>query len=204
MEVESWGLNVRCWGMHLYLIRHGETEWALSGRHTSRTDLPLTEHGRAQAATLKARLAGIKFAQVLSSPRQRARTTAELAGFPQAEVCEDLREFEYGDYEGLLKPEILVRAPGWNIFRDGCPGGEEVAQVVARAQKVISRVREGTGDTLVFSHGHMGRMLAVCWLGQPPTFGQQLILDTCTVNILSWEKEVAAVQAWNCAGEGRR
>ena len=129
--------------------------------------------------------------------------TAELAGFPQAEVCEDLREFEYGDYEGLLKTEILARAPGWNIFRDGCPGGETVAQVVARAQKVIRRVREATGDTLVFSHGHMGRILATSWLEQAPTFGQQLILDTCTINILSWEKEVAAIQAWNWAGEVR-
>ncbi len=189
--------------MRLYLIRHGETEWALSGRHTSRTDLPLTMRGRGQAMALRPRLAGIKFVRVLSSPRHRARDTAELAGFPNAEVCEEVREFEYGDYEGLLKPEILAKAPGWNIFRDGCPGGETVAEVVARAQKVISRARGEAGDTLVFSHGHMGRMLAVCWLGQPPVFGQQLILDTCTVNILSWEKEVAAVQAWNCSQEVR-
>jgi len=190
--------------MRLFLIRHGETEWALSGRHTSRTDLPLTEHGRAQAATLVARLAGNKFSLVLTSPRQRARTTAQLAGYPNAEVCEDLREFEYGDYEGLLKPEILARAPGWNIFKDGCPGGETVAQVVVRAQKIIAHARGESGDTLVFTHGHLGRILAATWLGQPPTFGQQLVLDTCTLSILSWERAAAAVQAWNCGADDGR
>jgi probable phosphoglycerate mutase len=122
--------------MRLFIIRHGETAWALTGQHTSRTDLPLTEHGRAMAATLPPRLAQYSFAQVLSSPRLRARQTAELAGFPHAEVCEDLREFDYGEYEGLTKPQIQARMPGWNIFKDGCPGGETLAQVAARAQNV--------------------------------------------------------------------
>jgi len=187
--------------MRLFLIRHGETAWALTGRHTSRTDLPLTEHGRARAALLRARLAQYSFAQVLTSPRLRARETAELAGFPRAEVDEDLREFEYGDYEGLTKPEILARAPGWNIFRDGCPGGETPAQVVARAQNVCARVRATPGDTLVFTHGHMGRFLAAAWLGQPPAFGAQLALDTATLNILGDDGARAYVQVWNSGGE---
>ncbi len=186
--------------MRLFLIRHGETEWALSGRHTSRTDLPLTDNGRAQAAKLAARLAGQKFVLVLTSPRQRARTTAELAGFPAAEVCENLREFEYGEYEGLLKEEIFKRAPGWNIFKDGCPGGETVAQVVARAQRLIQRAQAANGDALVFTHGHLGRILTATWLGQPATFGGQLVLDTCTLNILKQEGGRAFIQTWNCAG----
>ncbi len=189
--------------MRLFIIRHGETAWSLSGQHTSSTDLALTENGRRQAATLTTRLAGWKFARVLTSPRQRARTTAELAGFPHAEVTEDLREFEYGEYEGLRKAEILARAPGWDIFRDGCPGGETVAQVLARAQRVCARVRAGGDDALVFTHGHLGRVLAVAWLGQPATFGAQLALDTCTLNILKDDGGRAMIQTWNCAEDVR-
>jgi len=185
--------------MRLVLIRHGETEWALSGRHTSRTDLPLTENGRTQAAKLKPRLANFSFALVLCSPRERARETCELAGCgAKAEISEDLREFEYGDYEGRLKSEILAKAPNWNIFRDGCPGGETPAQVAARAQNVVDRVRKVEGDVAVFTHGHLGRFLATVWLGQPLMFGAQLKLDTCTVSILTWENNAASLQGWNC------
>ncbi len=186
----------------LFLIRHGETAWAVTGQHTSRTDLPLTEHGRARAATLPERLANHTFALVLTSPRLRARQTAELAGFPHAEVCEDLREFDYGDYEGLTKPQILARAPGWNIFKDGCPGGETPAQVVARAQNIAVRARATAGDTLVFTHGHLGRILAATWLGQSVTFGAQLALDTATLNILADEGSRPFIQIWNAGGEG--
>lgn len=189
--------------MRLYIIRHGETAWSLSGQHTSRTDLALTENGRAQAATLAQRLAGRKFLLVLTSPRQRARTTAELAGFPNAEVTEDLREFDYGEYEGLLKTEILAKAPGWDIFRDGCPGGETVAQVMARALRVCARVRAGGADALAFTHGHMGRILTAAWLGQPATFGAQLALDTCTLNILKDDGGRPMIQTWNCAEDVR-
>jgi probable phosphoglycerate mutase len=185
--------------MRLFLIRHGETEWALSGRHTSWTDLPLTENGRTQAMALKARLAALTFALVLTSPRLRARQTCELAGLGEkAVVSEDLREFEYGDYEGLLKSEILAKAPNWNIFRDGCPGGEMPAQVVARVEKVIARVRAVNGDVVVFSHGHLSRIFATVWLGQPIMFGTQLKLDTCTVSVLTWENATANLQSWNC------
>ena len=189
--------------MRLFLIRHGETAWALSGQHTSRTDLPLTAHGRARAALLPARLAQYKFTQVLCSPRLRARETAELAGFPRPEICEDLREFDYGDYEGLTKPQILARAPGWNIFRDGCPGGETLAQVAARAQNIAARVRAAGGDTLVFTHGHLGRILTAVWLGQPATFGAQLALDTTTLSILGDDGDRAFMQVWNSGGENQ-
>jgi broad specificity phosphatase PhoE len=185
--------------MRLFLIRHGETEWALSGRHTSRTDLPLTANGRAQAATLKPRLEKFSFARVLCSPRRRALETCELAGLGEhAEITEDLREFEYGDYEGLLKSEILAKAPGWNIFRDGCPGGETPAQVAARALSVVNRVRAADGDVIVFTHGHLGRFLGTVWLGQPLMFGAQLKLDTCTVSLLGWDGNTASLQTWNC------
>jgi probable phosphoglycerate mutase len=185
--------------MRLFLIRHGETEWALSGRHTSFTDLPLTEHGRAQAAALKARLANLSFVLVLTSPRMRARETCELAGLGEkAVVSEDLREFEYGDYEGLLKSEILAKAPNWVIFRDGCPGGETPAQVVTRVERVIARVRAVDGDVVAFSHGHLSRIFATVWLGLPLMFGTQLKLDTCTVSVLTWENKLASLQSWNC------
>ena len=185
--------------MRLILIRHGETEWARSGRHTSYTDLPLTENGGAQAAALKLRLEKFSFALVLSSPRLRARTTCELAGLgTKMEISEDLREFDYGQYEGLLKSEILAMAPNWNIFRDGCPGGETPAHVVARVEQVIERVRGVNSDVVVFSHGHLSRILATVWLGLPLMFGAQLKLDTCTVNILTWENKLASLQSWNC------
>jgi probable phosphoglycerate mutase len=184
--------------MRLFLIRHGETEWALSGRHTSRTDLPLTERGRAQATQLRPRLTGQSFALVLTSPRQRARQTCELAGFgPQAEVVDDLREFDYGEYEGLTGDQIRARVPGWNIFTHPCPGGEALAQVAARADNVIARVHAATGDVIVFTHGHMGRILAARWLGQPAGFGAALMLDTATVNILDWHHNIPALQTWN-------
>jgi probable phosphoglycerate mutase len=185
--------------MRLILIRHGETEWSLSGRHTSRTDLPLTANGRAQAAALKPCLDKFSFALVLTSPRLRARTTCELAGLgAKMEISEDLREFEYGEYEGLYKSEILAKAPDWNIFRDGCPGGETPAQATMRAQKVINRARAMEGDVAVFSHGHLSRILAMVWLGLPLMFGAQLKLDTCTISILGWDGNLASLQTWNC------
>jgi len=184
--------------MRLYLIRHGETEWALNGRHTSFTDLPLTENGIKQAASLKPRLEKLSFALVLTSPRRRAQETADLAGVgSHAEISPDLREFDYGLYEGLTKPEILAKNPGWNIFKDGCPGGESPAQVVARVQNLITRVRAVNGDVLVFSHGHLSRILATTWLGQSIEFATQLKLDTATLSILTWENSLASLQTWN-------
>jgi len=188
----------------LFIIRHGETAWSLSGQHTSRTDLPLTENGRLMAVALASRMAKFAFAQVLSSPRLRARETAMLAGFPNAEPCDDLREFDYGEFEGLTKADIRARVPGWNsVFTDTCPGGETLDQVSTRAKRVAARVRATAGDTLVFSHGHMGRILAATWLGLPATFGRQLVLDTATLNILGDEDERAYIQAWNCGNESK-
>jgi probable phosphoglycerate mutase len=184
--------------MRLFLIRHGETEWALSGRHTSHTDLPLTAHGRAMAAGLPARLAGLNFALVLTSPMLRARETCNIAGFAdRAEVCDDLREFDYGEYEGLTTAEIRARDPNWKVYTRPCPGGDTVEQVVARVSRVIARVRAISGDTLVFTHGHLGRFLAAGWIGQPPIFGASLALDTGTLNILGWERENPAILTWN-------
>ena len=140
---------------HVYIARHGETAWSLSGQHTGLTDLPLTEKGRENAQYLGARLRGMKFATVLTSPLQRAAKTCELAGFAaQAQTDPDLVEWNYGDYEGLRREEIVARRPGWLIFRDGCPGGESPAQVAARADRVLERLRGVPGDALVFSSGH--------------------------------------------------
>jgi broad specificity phosphatase PhoE len=184
----------------LFLIRHGETEWARSGRHTSFTDLPLTDHGRAQAESLRPRLASYPFALVLTSPMQRARQTCEIAGFGErAEVCDDLREFNYGEYEGLMTDQIRAKDPGWNIFNSPCPGGETPALVAARAAKVVARARAEAGDTLVFTHGHFGRFLAASWLGQPPAFGGSLSLDTATLNLLGWLGATPAILTWNAA-----
>ena len=183
----------------LFLIRHGETEWARNGRHTSRTDLPLTDRGRALATALRPRLAGLPFALILTSPMQRARQTCELAGFhDRAEVEDNLRDSDYGEYEGLTTEQIR-KIPGWNVFTHPCPGGETLAQVAARADRVIARARAVTGDTLVFSHGHMGRTLAARWLGQDAKFAANLMLDTGTLNVLGWLHDVPAIQTWNAA-----
>jgi broad specificity phosphatase PhoE len=184
----------------LFIIRHGETEWARAGRHTSRTDLPLTDRGRSLATALRHRLMGLPFALVLTSPLQRARQTCELAGFRErAEIDDNLREFDYGEYEGLTTDQIRAKVPGWNVFTHPCPGGETLAQVAARADRVIVRARAAKGDTLVFTHGHLGRTLAARWLDQPPEFAAALMLDTGTMNVLGWLHDVPAVQTWNAA-----
>lgn len=184
----------------LFIIRHGETEWARAGRHTSRTDLPLTDRGRSLATALRHRLMGLPFALVLTSPLQRARQTCELAGFRErAEIDDNLREFDYGEYEGLTTDQIRAKVPGWNVFTHPCPGGETLAQVAARADRVIVRARAAKGDALVFTHGHLGRTLAARWLDQPPEFAAALMLDTGTMNVLGWLHDVPAVQTWNAA-----
>src|SRR5579871_3396592 len=155
----------------IWLIRHGETEWSLSGAHTSRTDLPLTHHGRECAEALKPVLSGRDFALVLSSPLRRARETAELAGF-QPELTDDLREWDYGRYEGLTTPEIQKRDPEWSIWTGTTPGGETIEQVSARANQVIERATAMDGDVAVFSHGHMLRVFGACWLGLGPQAGR--------------------------------
>lgn len=182
----------------VYLIRHGETEWSLSGRHTGVTDIPLTENGRKVAGHLAPALAREAFAMVLTSPLMRARQTCELAGLGErAETDPDLLEWNYGDYEGLTPAQIHALAPGWMIFRDGCPGGENVAQVGARVDRLIARVRAVKGNAALFGHGHIFRVFAARWLGLPPEGGCHFMLDTATLNILSYYRGVPAVKRWN-------
>lgn len=172
----------------VYLLRHGETAWSLSGRHTGRTDLPLTAHGEAEATRLRALLTGTNFTRVLTSPRQRARRTCELAGFGDvAQVEPDLQEWDYGDYEGLTTDRIHERQPGWNLFDDGCPHGESVEQVTQRADRVLALVRSLAGAVALFSHGHFLRALAVRWVGLPLRDGRLFGLDTGSLSLLGYE-----------------
>jgi broad specificity phosphatase PhoE len=190
-------------GPRVVLVRHGETEWSRSGRHTGRTDLPLTQAGRAEAMRLAPALAEWGFTRVLVSPLRRALETCALAGLEaRAEIDADLREWDYGDYEGLTTPEIRERAPGWRLFADGCPGGERAAQVGARADRAVARIRTSAGDVAVFAHGHLLRVLAVRWLGLAPAQGEHLALDTGTLGILGWEREVPALRRWNAPAHG--
>ncbi len=182
----------------VYVVRHGETEWSLSGQHTGVTDIPLTENGRAVARRLRPVLAEPSFQLVLTSPLRRARETCELAGLGSRAVLEpDLREWNYGEYEGLTRKQIHAKAPGWMIFRDGCPGGETPAQVGARADRVIARVRAAPGDVALFAHGHVFRVLMARWIGFPPSAGQHFLLDTATLNVLGYYRDSPAVKIWN-------
>jgi broad specificity phosphatase PhoE len=184
----------------VYLARHGETAWSLTGQHTGLTDLPLTERGEQNARALGPRLAGLNFAKVLTSPLQRARRTCELAGFgDKAELDRDLMEWNYGQYEGRRSAEILAERPGWQLFRDGCPGGESPAQVGARADCVVSRVRPVDGNVLLFSSGHFLRVLAARWLGLEPAAGRFLLLSTASLSALGYEHNQSqpVIGLWN-------
>src|SRR6266478_2803376 len=163
----------------IYLARHGETPWSLTGQHTGLTDLPLIERGESNARRLRERLSHLRFAKVFTSPLQRARRTCELAGFGSvAEIDRDLVEWNYGEYEGRRTVEIHAERPGWQLFRDGCPGGESPQQVAARADRVVNRVRAVSGDVLLFSSGHFLRMLAIRWLGLEPIYAGYFALNT--------------------------
>jgi len=181
----------------LWLVRHGETEWSRSGRHTSTTDLPLTDHGVEVARDLAPRLAGVDFDLVLTSPRQRARCTAELVGFGDAKVDADLVEWDYGDYEGITTPEIRERVPGWTVWTHPCPGGETSQQVADRLDRVVSRVRTTGGRCLVFGHGHALRALTARWILQPVSEGRFFKLDTSTLSVLGQDRETPVVLRWN-------
>lgn len=185
----------------LYVVRHGETEWSANGRHTSVTDLPLTERGVEQAKLLIGHVQPADFGLVLSSPRRRARDTAELAGFTgehEPQLDEDLAEWAYGDYEGLTSPEIQEDVPGWTIWSHPTPGGETAEQVAARLDRVVRRVREsGVERAVCFAHGHSLRALAMRWLGFDLTLGVHFPLDTSTVSVLGEEKGLPALQRWN-------
>src|SRR5271170_2707191 len=184
----------------VYLARHGETAWSLSGQHTGRTDLPLTERGEQQARALGERLNGLAFAKVLTSPSQRAARTGELAGFGAgAEIDPDLAEWDYGDYEGRRTAEILTERPDWQLFRDGAPGGESPEQIGARADRVVQRLREIQGNVLIFSSGHILRVLSARWLGLEPAGGKYLLLSTASLSALSYEHNLSqpVIQLWN-------
>ncbi|TDW19358.1 histidine phosphatase family protein [Kribbella kalugense] len=181
----------------VFLVRHGETEWSRSGRHTSVTDLPLTPEGERVAAGLKERLAGESFDLVLTSPRQRARRTAELAGFPDAEVDDDLVEWDYGDYEGITTAEIRKTVPGWTVWDDPVPHGETPAQLTTRLDRVAARIAAVPGDVLVFGHSHALRGLTARWLELDVTEGRHFVLNTATLSTLGWERGSPAILHWN-------
>jgi broad specificity phosphatase PhoE len=182
----------------LWLVRHGETKWSRSGQHTSTTDLPLTEVGEAAARTLVGSLAGTDFVQVLTSPRHRAIHTAELAGFPDAKLDEDLAEWSYGDYEGLTTAEIRKTVPDWSVWTHPSPGGETAPQVAERLDRVVARARAADGKTLVFGHGHSLRALAARWLGLDVSEGRLLALDTSTISVLGVDRGTQVIRQWNC------
>ncbi len=181
----------------VWLVRHGATEWSRDHRHTSVTDLPLLPEGEDVARSLGPRLAEQEFGQVLTSPRLRARHTAELAGFPDAEVDDDLVEWAYGDYEGITTPEIRESVPGWTVWTHPSPGGESAEQVATRLDRVVERLRAGTGPALVFGHGHALRALTARWLGLEVAAGRLFRLDTATVSVLGYERDVPVVLRWN-------
>jgi broad specificity phosphatase PhoE len=184
--------------MNVFAIRHGETAWSLSGQHTGTTDIPLTDNGRRLAERIRPVLAREKFALVLVSPLQRARETCERAGLgAKAVIDSDLVEWNYGKYEGLTPKQIHEEAPGWLIFRDGCPGGEAPDQVGARADRAIARARSVEGDVALFAHGHVLRVLVARWIGLPAGAGQHFLLDTGTLNVLGYYRGTPAVKIWN-------
>lgn len=182
----------------LVVVRHGATAWSRSGRHTGRTDLALLDEGRRQAEEVGRRLAGHDFAAVLTSPLRRALETCEIAGFgPQARECDDLQEWDYGEYEGKTTDEIRARRPDWTLFGDGVPGGESAADVGARADSVIATVRAMTGDVLAFAHSHVLRVVGARWVGLPATAGALFTLTPASISVLGWEREDAVVTRWN-------
>ena len=191
----------------IHVIRHGETAWSLSGRHTGRTEVALTESGERDAVGLAALLGGVVFARVFSSPRVRARRTCELAGLGAAMAIEpDLAEWDYGDFEGLRSVEIHERSPDWNVFRDGCPGGESPDAVSDRADHLIARLRAIEGNIAAFTHGHFGRVLAARWIGLPVVQARGFFMSTASVGILGHEHHDAAepvVEQWNVKACGR-
>jgi broad specificity phosphatase PhoE len=187
----------------LWLVRHGETEWAKNGRHTGRTDIPLTDLGRAQAVAVGRKIGKQAFAEVLSSPMSRALDTCRIAGYGgRVELLDDLREWDYGAEEGRTTEEIRQERPAWSIWAEGPSGGETIEEVGARADRVIQRVFAASGDVLCFAHGHVLRILAARWLDLEPVEGRRFALSTATLSVLGWEREIADVQRWNeaCVG----
>jgi broad specificity phosphatase PhoE len=184
----------------IHLVRHGETEWSASGRHTGRTDVPLTPAGERAARDVGRRLEGLSFSAVWSSPSQRAVTTCDLAGFGSASVKkDDLQEWDYGAFEGVTTRQILAQRPGWRLFRDGCPGGEGATEVGARADRIVHQLRQADAGILVFSSAHFLRVLAARWIDLPPQAGALLVLDTASISVLGYEHDRSepVIRRWN-------
>jgi broad specificity phosphatase PhoE len=182
----------------IFVARHGATEWSVSGQHTSRTDLPLLEQGREQAIGMAETLAGDHFSLVLCSPMLRARETCRLAGFTKAaQLCEDLKEWDYGEYEGLTTPQIRETNPSWNLWRDGCPDGETPEQIGARVDRVLARFAAVEGDGLAFAHGHVLRVLTARWLEMEVAAGARFKLDAGSIGVLGHERETAVLERWS-------
>jgi probable phosphoglycerate mutase len=182
----------------IYIVRHGETEWSANGRHTGRTDLPLTDRGREQAEALREKLAGVEFKLVVSSPLRRAMETCSLAGFGDVvQALEDLHEWDYGDYEGLTTPQIREQNPAWNLWRDGCPGGESPAEIGARVDGVLARLRPVEGAALAFAHGHVLRVLTARWLEMEVAAGARFKLAAAGVGVLGYERETEVIERWS-------
>ncbi len=183
------------------LVRHGETEWTLDGRHTGRSDIPLTAHGRHEAEHLARRLEGWRFAAVMTSPLQRAAETCRLAGFSRgARVNDDLAEWDYGKYDGLTSAQIRASQPDWDLWREGGPGGETPEQVGKRADRVVAEVLKADGSVLLFAHGHMLRVLAARWLEQSPREGRRLAMSPAAISILGYEHQNRVITLWNDTG----
>jgi broad specificity phosphatase PhoE len=184
--------------LEIVVVRHGETEWSAAHRHTSRTDLPLNKDGRRRAEALRTELSGRSFALVLSSPLRRARETCELAGFGEVAVlCDELCEWDYGEYEGLTTIEIRAKNPSWSLWRDGCPGGESPDQVSDRADRALARLRGTAGNALAFAHGHILRVLSARWLEMAASAGARFALSAGGVGVLGFERETQVLQRWN-------
>jgi broad specificity phosphatase PhoE len=184
----------------VYLVRHGQTAWTITGQHTGRTDLPLTAQGEEDARALGPRLEDLKFELVLASPLRRAQRTCELAGFAsRASLDPDLLEWDYGNYEGRTLAEVHRERPDWELFRDGCPGGESVSQITERIDRVVSRLRAGEGNTLIFSSGHALRILAARWVDSPAALGRRLVLDPTHLCVLGYDHNGAdsVIRLWN-------
>jgi probable phosphoglycerate mutase len=195
------GETARVDSAEIVLVRHGQTEWSRDGRHTGSTDVPLTEEGRRQAQAVGGWLERREFTRVVTSPLSRAAETCRLAGLgDRAEPRQELVEWDYGDYEGITTPAILERDPGWDLWRDGCPGGESPAEVAARVDRVLAVLRDADGDVAVFAHGHLLRVLAARWIGLGPDGGALIALDTATVSLLGHERERPVIRRWNAAG----
>jgi probable phosphoglycerate mutase len=194
-------MNAAAPQLRLFLVRHGQTEWSLTGQHTGRSDIPLTEQGEAEARSVAPLLSSVSFSHVFSSPLQRARQTCDLAGLgDQVEILPDLAEWDYGAYEGLRTPEIRQQKPGWNIFRDGCPQGESAAQMTARMDRLIAHLKTLSGDVALFAHGHVGCVLATRWLGQALTEAGHFPLATASLSVLTLDPKhanVPIIAAWN-------